>query len=176
MPNVTVVSYLFHKLEQQVCHPDSLNGGKVTNVTKVLKDSIDCRALTLQKGFKGFKEEKAQAGSSFHWAFTVHCLNDSSSMPKLMNSVISAQIKNDHAFFRRVSEIGEDFIPYKDVPLGLTVFIYLIYYHSKAESCSADSCSQKLISFSSCCLFLNTFSSFYCFLPHLQGYVTCMQH
>lgn len=53
-------------------------------------------------------------------------------MPKLMNSVISAQIKNDHAFFRRVSEIGGDFISYKDIPLGLTVFISLIYYYSKA--------------------------------------------
>lgn len=38
------------------------------------------------------------------------------------------------------------------------------------ESHSADPSSQKLnfFFFSSCCLFLNTFSSFYCFLPHLQ--------
>lgn len=69
MPNVTAASYWFHKLEQQVCHqtPSHVgNGEKATYVTKELNDSIDCRALTLQRGLKGFKEEKAQAGSSFH--------------------------------------------------------------------------------------------------------------
>lgn len=114
------------------------NGGKVTYVTKGLKDSINYRTLTLQRGSKGFKEENSQAGSSFHWAFTVHCLNDSNSMPKLMNWVISAQIKNDHVFLRRVSESGGDFPQFhtRTLPLDWQFSFPLIYYHSKAESCS----------------------------------------
>lgn len=54
---------------------------------------------------KGVTEETSQPASSFYWAFTVYCLKDSSSMPKWMNEVISAQIKNDHAFFRRKLEV-----------------------------------------------------------------------